>query len=150
VIPGVTLQELWRTIGYIEDALTVIALFVTLVGLLGMLVSLYTTLNERRREMAILRALGSGPRVIVTLLVLESFLLSALGCAAGVGMIYGLSYAFQPVVERHFGLFIPIQAPTTMGLIYLVAVLVAGLLIGLVPAWKAYRNTLSDGLSVRL
>jgi putative ABC transport system permease protein len=150
VIPGVTLQELWRTIGYIEDALTVIALFVTLVGLLGMLVSLYTTLNERRREMAILRALGSGPRVIVTLLVLESFLLSALGCAAGVGMIYGLSYAFQPVVERHFGLFIPIQAPTTMGWIYLGAVLVAGLLIGLVPAWKAYRNTLSDGLSVRL
>lgn len=150
VIPGVTLQELWRTIGYIEDALTVIAIFVIAVGLLGMLVSLYTTLNERRREMAILRALGSGPRVIISLLVLESFLLSALGCGTGLGLIYGLSYIFQPLVERHFGLFIPIQAPTQTGWIYLGAVLVAGLIIGFVPAWKAYRNTLADGLSVRL
>lgn len=150
IIPGLTLQELWRTIGYAEDALTVVTFFVTIVGLLGMLVSLYTSLNERRREMAILRAIGAGPAKIISLLVLESFLLSVAGCVLGVGMVYALSVAFQPVVERHFGLYVPIQAPTPTSWIYLGAVVLAGLIIGFIPAWKAYRNTLADGLSVRL
>lgn len=150
IIPGLTLQELWRTIGYAEDALTVVTIFVTIVGLLGMLVSLYTSLNERRREMAILRAIGAGPGKIISLLVMESFLLSLAGCLLGVALVYGLSAGFQPIVEQHFGLYVPVQPPTQMGWIYLGSVVVAGVIIGFVPAWKAYRNTLADGLSVRL
>ncbi len=150
IIPGVALDELWRTIGYAEDALQVVTIFVLVVGLLGMLVSLYTSLNERRREMAILRAVGAGPRRIVLLLVLESGLLALAGAILGVGLIYALSFVFQPMVEQRFGLYLPIQAPTLTGWIYLGSVLVAGLLIGFVPAVKAYRNALSDGLSVRL
>jgi len=65
IIPGVALSELWRTIGYAEDALRVVSIFVIIVGLLGMLVSLYTSLNERRREMAVLRAVGAGPLKVV-------------------------------------------------------------------------------------
>ena len=150
IIPGVALAELWRTIGYAEDALAVVSVFVLIVGLLGMLVSLYTSLNERRREMAILRAIGAGPRKIVLLLVAETVLLSAAGAALGVGMVYGLSAAFQPLVERHFGLYLPIQPLSVGSFVYLAAVVVAGLLIGFVPAVKAYRNALADGLSVRL
>ncbi|MBS1833945.1 MAG: ABC transporter permease [Acidobacteria bacterium] len=150
VIPGVVLAELWATIGYAEDALRVVTFFVLVVGLLGMLVSLYTSLNERRREMAIFRALGAGPAKIISLLVFESAILSVLGCILGLAIVYGLSYALQPVVERQFGLYLPIQAPTQTSLLYLAGVIVAGILIGFVPAWKAYRNTLSDGLSVRL
>jgi putative ABC transport system permease protein len=150
IIPGVTLQELWRTIGYAEDALQVVTLFVILVGLLGMLVSLYTSLNERRREMAILRAIGAGPAKIIALLVLESGLLAFAGCVLGVVMIYSLSFIFQPIVEQQFGLYVPVQPPTEAGWIYLGAVVIAGVLIGFVPAWKAYRNTLADGLSIRV
>jgi len=150
IIPGVTLQELWRTIGYAEDALQVVTIFVILVGLLGMLVSLYSSLNERRREMAILRAIGAGPGKIIALLVLESGLLALAGCVVGVVMIYGLSFAFQPVIEQQFGLYVPVQPPTPAGWLYLGTVLLAGILIGFVPAWKAYRNTLADGLSIRV
>ncbi len=150
IIPGVALDELWRTLGYAEDALQVITIFVLIVGLLGMLVSLYTSLNERRREMAILRAVGAGPRRIVLLLVLESGLLALLGSILGVLLIYGLSIATQPIVEQRFGLYLPVQPPTPTGWVYLGAVAVAGILIGFVPAVKAYRNALSDGLSVRL
>ena len=65
-------------------------------------------------------------------------------------LVYVLSVTFQPIVERHFGLYVPIQGPTATGWIYLGAVVAAGIAIGFIPAWKAYRNTLSDGLSVRL
>jgi putative ABC transport system permease protein len=115
-----------------------------------MLVSLYTSLNERRREMAILRALGARPATIVLLLVLESGLLSVSGTLLGLVLVYALSFVAQPLVEREFGLFIPIESMTAVSAGYVSAVVAFGVMIGLVPAAKAYRNALSDGLSVRL
>lgn len=150
VLPGITLAEMWRTVGYAEDGLKVITLFVVLVGLLGMLVSIYTSLNARRREMAILRAVGAGPRRIVLLLVLEAGLLAVAGAALGIALVYGLLFALQGPVEQQFGLHIPIRALGTLEYVYIGAVIAAGFLIGFVPAIKAYRNTLADGLSVRL
>jgi putative ABC transport system permease protein len=150
IIPGVALSELWRSIGYAEDGLKIVTVCVMLVGFLGMLMALYTSLNERRREMAILRAVGVGPRKIATLLVLESGALSLLGCLLGVGLVYGLLFVLQPVVEDHFGLYIPLKPLSGVEYGYVLATLVAGCVIGLVPAFKAYRNTLADGLSMRL
>ena len=150
IIPGVALGELWNTIGYAEQALTVVSFFVLVVGLLGMLVSLYTSLNERRREMAILRALGAEPRKVIFLLVLESSLLSSAGVALGVAGVYHSAIVSQPIVERRFGLLIPVMPPTSTAYFYLSTVMIAGVLIGFVPAMKAYRNALQDGLSIRV
>lgn len=150
IIPGVTLAEMWRTVGYAEQGLVVVTVFVLLVGLMGMLVSLYTSLEARRREMAIFRAVGAGPGRILSLLVFESGLLAFLGAALGVGLVYLLVILAQGPVEARFGLFIPLRSLGTVEMIYLVGVVVAGFLIGLIPAWKAYRNTLADGLSVRV
>jgi putative ABC transport system permease protein len=149
VIPGMALAEMWRGIGYAEGALRLVTLFVVLVGLLGMLISLYTSLDARRREMAILRAVGAGPRRIVGLLVLESGLLAALGSAIGVGLVYLLLFALQVPVEQRFGLFLAIRPLGAAEYAYLGAVIGAGVLLGLVPALRAYRNALVDGLSVR-
>ncbi len=150
VIPGVALAEMWRGIGYAEDGLRVISGFVVLVGILGMLVSIYTSLDARRREMAILRALGAGPRRIVSLLVLEAGLLSAIGAFLGVLFVYGGLTVLQPWLEGRFGLQIPIQMLDTTQMIYVGAVVVLGFVAGLVPAIKAYRTALHDGLSVRV
>lgn len=150
IIPGVALSELWRSIGYAEDGLKIVTVFVVVVGFLGMLMALYTSLNERRREMAILRAVGVGPHKIAALLVLESGALSLGGCLLGIGLVYGLLLVLQPVVEHHFGLYIPLRAPSGVEYAYAVATLLAGCAIGFVPALKAYRNTLADGLSMRL
>jgi putative ABC transport system permease protein len=121
-----------------------------LVGFLGMLMALYTSLNERRREMAILRAVEVGPHKIAALLVLESGVLSLLGCLLDVGLVYGLLFVLQPVVEDHFGFYIPLKTLSGVEYGYALATLGAGCVIGLVPAFKAYRNTLADGLSMRL
>ena len=150
VIPGVALSEMWRGIGYAEDGLMVISGFVVLVGLLGMLVSIYTSLDARRREMAILRALGAGPRRIVSLLVLEAGLLSAFGALLGVVFVYAGLMGLQPWLEGQFGLQVPIRALDRVQLLYIGAVVVLGFVAGLVPAIKAYRTALHDGLSVRV
>jgi putative ABC transport system permease protein len=150
IVPGVALSELWSTVAYAEIALKVVGGFVVAVGLLGMLVAIYTTLNERRREMAILRALGTGPGMILALFVLESLLLAAAGCVLGVGMMYAGVAALQGVVERQFGLYLRWQGLHAEHYQVLAGILVAAVVIGLLPAWRAYRNTLADGLSVRV
>ncbi len=150
ILPAVALTELWHTIGYAEDGARIITGAVLLVGLLGMMVALYSTLQERRREMAILRSLGAGPGRIAALLVLESGLLSVVGAVTGFALVYGMLAVGQGLAERHFGIYIPVIPPGRVEWLYLAGVIVAGLLVGLVPAWRAYRNTLQDGLTIRL
>ena len=150
VIPGVALSELWNGISYGEQVLKVVALFVVIVGLVGMLMALYTSLNERRREIAILRAVGVGPLKVMFLLVLESGLLALVGSLLGIALVYGLVVVLQPLIEGQFGLYLPVKALTATEHFYVAAVVIAALVVGLIPAWKAYRNALSDGLSVRV
>jgi putative ABC transport system permease protein len=149
VIPGVALGELWQNIGNAEVGLRIIAMFAVAISITGMLVSLYSSLEARRREMAILRAIGAGPRTILSLLVLESTLLAFLGCVIGVALVYaGLALAQGPV-EQRFGLHLALRALGSTEYFYLGIVMGAGMLIGFVPAWKAYRTSLVDGLSPR-
>ena len=150
IIPGVSLSELWDGLSYAEDGLRVVSAFVVVVGLLGMLVSIYNSLNERRREMAILRSIGAGPRLIFSLMILESLVMTVVGAILGVGFMYLLLFVLQPVIESHFGLYLPISAPSGEEYAYLGAIFVLGWLLGLVPAWRAYKNTLYDGLTIRV
>jgi len=147
VIPGIALAELWRTVGYAEEGLRLVSILVVIVGLLGMVVSLYTALDSRRREMAILRAVGAGPGRILGLLVLESGVLAAAGALGGVALVYGGIALFRGAVEDRFGLLIPLRPLGGVEWGYLMAVLVAGIVVGFIPALRAYRATLSDGLS---
>ena len=150
ILPGVALQELWSLMGTAEKALFVVSLFVVLTGLIGMLTAILTSLNERRREMAILRSVGARPVHIAGLLILEAFTLALAGIALGVALLYlGIAIAQAPL-QSHYGLYLPLSAPTLYEWTLLGAVLLAGVLMGAVPAWRAYRQSLTDGLNIRL
>ena len=149
VIPGVALGELFQSIGSAEVGLRVVALFAVAIGLTGMLVALYSSLDARRREMAILRSVGAGPGTIVALLVIESGLLALLGCLIGVGLVYLGLVLGQGPIEQRFGLHLSIRMLQAPEYRYLALILASGVLVGFVPAWKAYRTSLADGLSPR-
>lgn len=150
IIPGVTLSELWRGLGYVDQALKVISWMVLAVGLTAMLISLLTGLNERRREMAILRSIGAGPGQITMLLVLESSLLTLAGIAIGVLVELSCFVLLKDWLEAQFGLYMVGAAFTSVEAMYLIVTFVLGVLIGLIPAWKASSLALKDGLSVRV
>jgi putative ABC transport system permease protein len=150
IIPGLALDDLWEAISYAENGLRVVASFVVVVGLLGLLVSIYNSLNERRREMAILRSVGAGPGLIFALMIIEAVLLTVLGAAIGVATMYSLLFGFRPVIESHFGLYLPISSLSNAEQWYLCAIVGLSFILGAIPAWRAYRNTLSDGLTIRL
>ena len=87
------------------------SLFVVVVGLFGMLTALLTSLNERRREMAILRSVGARPRHVIGLLVAEAGLLACVGALLGLVLLYGALALLQPLIETRFGLFVPLEVP---------------------------------------
>jgi putative ABC transport system permease protein len=150
IFPGVALQELWNLMGTAEAALAVVSAVVVVTGLLGMLTMLLAGINERRREMAILRSVGARPLHVFSLLVAEAVVLTGLGVLLGLALLYLLLLVAQPVVETRFGLFLPIGLPTARDLAIVGAVMVAGIVAGLVPAVRAYRQSLADGMMVRI
>ncbi|MBA1229789.1 ABC transporter permease [Pseudomonas viridiflava] len=150
ILPGVALQELWSLMGTAEKALFVISLFVVLTGLIGMLTAILTSLNERRREMAILRSVGARPWHIASLLILEAFALALAGVVSGVALLYIGIFVSQDYVINTYGLSLSPMPPGQYELKLLGGILACALLMGTVPAWRAYRQSLADGLSIRL
>lgn len=150
VLPGVALQELWSVLGVIERVLLFLGAFVVVVGLLGMLSNLLGTLDQRRREMAILRSVGARPRHLMLLLVGESFWVSAMGAILGLVLLSLLMIVGTPVLEAHYGLHFALTWPTANEWGLLALIVGAGTLIGLIPGWRASRQALVDGLTPRL
>ncbi|GHA65042.1 ABC transporter permease [Photobacterium aphoticum] len=150
IMPGLALHELWGMMSVAEQALLVVSGFVVVAGLLGMLTSLLTSLNERRREMAILRAMGAKPRHVFSLLICEACALVAFGSLLGIGLLYLLLWLGQPLIQNHFGLLINITPLSVYEWRLIGFVQLAGLLVGAIPAIRAYRYSLSDGMTMRM
>ncbi|WP_162045480.1 ABC transporter permease [Vibrio taketomensis] len=150
ILPGVALHELWGMMSVAEQALMVVSGFVVVAGLLGMLSSLLTSLQERRREMAILRAMGARPRHIFSLLILEASVLTAVGIVLGIAALYGLIALIGPYVATQYGIQLPLIMLSYHELMLIAAVQFAGTIIGIFPALRAYRQSLSDGMTIRV
>ena len=150
ILPGAALQELWDLIGVAEKALLAVSGFVVVVGLSGMLIALMTSLNERRREMAILRSVGARPLHVFSLIVGESAMLTFVGVIAGVALLYGLLAVSQPLIMNRYGLFIAIGGLSAYELILMGVVCLAGCLIGTIPGYQIYRYSLADGMTIRI
>ena len=150
VLPGVALQELWQIVGVAETALVAVSAMVVVTALLGMMAMIFSSLNERRREMAIWRAMGASPATILGLLVLEAALMAAVGAVLGFALLYAGLWVAQPLVDAAYGLWLPIDAPSGREIAVLGAVVLAAAVASLVPALRAYRLSLADGMMVRI
>lgn len=149
-VPGVALAELWQALGMFETVLRIITGFVVVAGLLGMLTTLLSTLNERRREMAILRAVGAHPRHVFLLFVLEGGVLAVLGCLLGAVLVYAGLFAARPWVVAEYGFYLRTWIPDLNDGLLLAVVAMLALLFSLIPGAIAYRRSLQDGLTVRV
>lgn len=150
ILPSATLSEFWRTIAPVEQAMFVISAFVLVAGLLGMLTTILSTLNERRREIAVLRAIGARGSHVVLLIVLETLLVVTAGCVLGIGMLYGLLIAARATIARRFGVDL---APTWLDATQIgimACVIVGAVLVALIPGFIAYRRSIQDGLALKV
>lgn len=149
VMPGVALGELWQTLAMVENILLVISSLVVIVGLAGLTATLMAGLNERRRELAILRALGAGPRDVFLMLVAEGVTLTMLGLLLGYALLTVGIAVLAPFVQSQFGVVLLQRFPTDNEWWLMSTILLTGLSVSLLPGWRAWRISLADGLTPR-
>jgi putative ABC transport system permease protein len=147
IIPGMILQELWQMMSQLEQVLILMSFFVLCVGLIGILISLYYSVQERRKEMAILRSLGAGQLHLMGLLLSESLTLVILGSFTGISLLFVGLWALRPRLESEYSLYIELTAIQSSEWKIIALVVLAGLIAGLIPAIKAALNSLQDGLN---
>ena len=148
--PALAINEVWKLVGVAEKALLAVSAFVILVGLVSILTSIMTSLRERRREMAVLRATGAGPAQIMFLLISEAALLAGLGALLGIALTFTGMYLAAPIVSARLGLMVSPGYPGMTDLYVFLTVTIVAAVLGIIPAIQALRNSLADGLSIKL
>ncbi len=149
IIPGVALQELWGIVGIAESALIGVSAMVVVTAMLGMSAMILSGLHARRREMAILRAMGARPLTVMALLMIEAILMASLGTVLGVALLYLGLVVLQPWLDSAFGLYLPISLLSLREMLILCAVIVASAFVSLLPAIRAYQMSLADGMTIK-
>ncbi len=150
ILPGVALDELWNVIGVGENALLAMSGLVALVSLAGLVSVVMAGLNERRRELSVLRAVGASLRHVLALLAIEGGLVTLIGVLFGsVLAVLGIA-VLSPWLQAQFGLALTLGLPTPNEWLLLASLLAAGFVASLLPGLRAYRLSLADGLSPRI
>jgi putative ABC transport system permease protein len=147
VLPGVALDELWQVLGVGEQALQLMTALVAVVSLASLVAVVLAGLEQRRRELAVLRAVGAAPRHVLALLAIEGAIVTTLGTLAGALGSAGLAVLAAPWLQQAFGIQLTPSAPTAAQWGLFAATLAAGMLAALLPGVRAYRLSLADGLS---
>ncbi|MEM9689878.1 MAG: ABC transporter permease [Pseudomonadota bacterium] len=149
VIPGVALQQLWGLIGVAEYALLGVSAMVVLAGVLGLLATLLVSLNERRREMSVLRSVGARPGHVFSLLLSEAALLAFLGAVTGLLAVQLAVLLVRSWALSEFGIQLSLGL-RVFDFAVLAGILFIAVLVSAIPAWRAYRLSLADGLTVKI
>ncbi|TMO55476.1 ABC transporter permease [Pseudoalteromonas phenolica] len=150
IMPGVTLRELWGMLDIVEKILLLFSIVVVIISLLGMLTTLLATLNQRRRELAILRSVGARPWHIFSLLTSEAVIITLLGCLLGTTLFFMAILLAQPVLQAQFGISLSLSMLSSYEVTLLGAIMLAGTVMGIFPALRAYYYSLSDGMSIKV
>ncbi|MCG8414070.1 MAG: ABC transporter permease [Pseudomonadales bacterium] len=146
ILPAVALGELWQIIGTLENLLQVISILVLTASLLGLSTMLLSSLRERRRELALYRAIGARPSFIVWLIELEGLAMMAVAAVFGYLLVvlgFGLTQAW---LSETYALVIEAW-PSSLGIwLYMAGALLASVLLSLIPAFVAYSRSLGHSL----
>ena len=149
IMPGAALLELWSMLSLVEQILFIISMLVVAISLTSMLIILLTNLNQRRREMAILRAIGARPKHILGLLFGEAAFIVISGIILGITILYCVLLIIKPFILHNFGVYIELTALSAHEITLMLLLAIAGVIISIWPSFQAYRYTLSDGISVK-
>lgn len=150
VMPGAALLQLWSITGIAEKTLRIVAMAVVVAGVLGMLTMLSATLEARRREFAILRAVGATPGRIGTLILTEATLITLAGLLVGCMILFLVQLVAAPILSERVGIDLTQNGLSVSEVRLLALIFVIGIASSLLPALRVYRVTVNDGLNLKL
>ena len=150
ILPGAALQELWRVIGVVENLLLGISIVVIFTTLLGMTAIMFSSLNERRREMSIWRAMGASPNIVVSLLMIEALSISLMSIIFSLIFLYLSLNLLQPWIDYNYGILVNVEILSIKDMYIFMIFIIASLLVSLLPAIRAYWFSINDGMTIKI
>ena len=147
ILPGVALSELWKIVGSLETLLTIIGWLVLGSSLVGLCTMLLSSMQQRVKELAILRAIGFGPMFIAVLIIVEAIAMTLLSLVLGFALLVLTIWASQDYVLEHYGIYLQASALSTINFALVFLVLMSSLVVSMIPAVAAYKTSLQRGLS---
>jgi putative ABC transport system permease protein len=149
VMPTATLADLWKSLSQIEFVLKLISGLVMIVGLIGMLIALISSLNERRREMAILRSVGAGYKHLALLVFLEVITILGIAVILSAFLKVLLELSLSGFLQKKYGIFLTGNLFSSVDLMMMALTFALGIIFSLVPILIFKNKSLKDGLAVK-
>ncbi len=138
---------LTNLVGNIRLAFLYMTGLIIIVSGIGIFVSIYNSMSERKREIAIMRALGARRQTVFSIILVESVLLCLFGGLLGILLGHGLVYIASPIIEARSGLLIDPLSFSMNELIVIPVLIIMASLIGILPGMTAYRTDVAEALS---
>lgn len=147
IIPGYALSELWNNLSYFENILQLMVGLVAFFGVVTLILLLVLTLESRRREIAILRSLGSGPGLVTQLILIETLLLTLFGCLFGLILSKVMLLILNQLMIDKVGLVLNPQLISFQDVHLIGIALVVGGVSSLIPSYFFYKRSIKEGLN---
>ena len=146
IIPGIVLTKLWQVVSVTENIMLSISAMVIVSALIGLIAILYSTLNNRRKEMALLRIVGASPKTIFSLLLIEALIISFLSIIIAILFSHFLNLILFPILDQKFGIYLENKFLLLKDLYFFVIILFTSVFVSIFPALQAYKNSINDGI----
>jgi putative ABC transport system permease protein len=129
------------------QALLLITMITCVVAAVGILVSIYNSMNDRKRDIAVMRALGARRDTVLTIILLESLLIAVGGAIIGWLLAHLAVYAAGGMIEQRTGVQVGLLTVSQTELWVIPLVLGLAALAGLLPALVGYRTDVAKNLN---
>ena len=144
-VAGIML-DLFEKLGWVHKVLELVSWLIIVVAAMTVLVSIYNTLNDRRREFAILRSLGAPKTVLFKMIMMQAFLLSLLGVILSFGIYFLILSTAAGIIREEIGIILNNFSYSPILWIGPAVMIGVALLTSLIPAFKAYRIDVAQNL----
>ena len=144
IIPGLALTKLWKIVSFVEQILLLICYFVVFVTLLGMAALIYTNVNQRSKEISLLRVVGASPKLIFSILVLEGIIISLTSILISILFMLLLINILNPILDTEFGIYLDNNILSNYNINFYCSVVLISILVGLIPAFNGYKKSLNS------
>ncbi len=147
IIPALAVQDLWNFFEIVQITLNIISILVVFIGLLGMLSLILMGVQNRKKEMAILRSIGATPFDIAKLIVGEAAIVCGVSIGFGVILLYVVLFICSQPLYDTYGFYLELQFLSLQEFAILALIECSAIIISFIPAYQIYKQSLIDGMN---
>jgi putative ABC transport system permease protein len=145
--PAIEINRLYTLLGVGEEALKAMALLIIFVSGLSIFISLFSSLKERKYELAVMRTLGARPGFLFQLIIFEGIIIAVLGYFCGIALSHGSMVLLADFLEKSYRYDFSSAIFLKEEIYIFGGSLVIGIIAAIIPAFQASKTDIHATLA---